>query len=55
MTMKIKYIYNEDGKRMGARISDIPKLKLIDKKPSLWNRIKSKLRIHGSEKERHQI
>jgi len=41
--MKIEYIYNENGKRMGAKISDIPKLKLIDKKPSIWEKIKKKL------------
>ena len=39
--VKIEYLYNKKGKRIGGMISDIPELKLIDKKPSLWSKIKS--------------
>jgi len=36
--VKIEPIYR-DGKKIGAKISDITLIKLIDDKPSLWSRI----------------
>jgi len=45
--MKVEPIYI-DGKKVGSKISDIPLIKLIDKKPSLLDRIKDKL-DHGKK------
>ena len=39
-----------DGKKVGAKISDVPLINLIDKKPSIWDRIKSKLKSEPRSK-----